>query len=100
MRFEPAGYVISSQKNWVSGGFESSAAELILDYKAFLASRPHASPPEMAKQKVSNNLQADSPSSPSNQVDVKKLQEEVLQLREELSRIKRQLGQQDKGESP
>lgn len=42
--FDPAAHVIDSRANWVAGGFESPAAELILDYKTFLASARRSTP--------------------------------------------------------
>ncbi|NKB82339.1 MAG: hypothetical protein GKS05_10720 [Nitrospirales bacterium] len=100
LQFASDDYVVNSQRNWVSGGFESSAAELILDYKAFLTSTHLPRTTVTERPTGSEHSKEDSALLPSSLIEVRELQEEVSKLKAELSRLKRQLGKEDEAQSP
>ena len=92
--FYPTSYVVESRSNWIMSGFGSPVSELILDCQSLLATDRPAQSTETEEDKVSELPKTDRIPSPTNDVDLGALQEEVSTLKEELSRLKQQMKQQ------
>lgn len=90
LMFYPNSYVIDSRNSWIMSGFESSVSELILDYQALLATKPPETPTDTVESTASELPNR----SPSTDPEVGALKEEILNLKEELSRIQQQINQQ------
>lgn len=90
--FDPARYMIDSRDNRMAGGHDSPASELILDFKALLASNRLSTPTDQRKLTVPDSSPTGSP--PSTESEVGKLKEEISNLKEELSRLQHQITQQ------
>lgn len=94
LMFEPTRYVIDSRDNWISGGYDSPASEIILDLKAILANNRLSIPTDQKVSRSSESSGAHSPPSPSADSEVGELKQEISNLKEELSRLQRQINQQ------
>lgn len=90
----PTSYVIESRSNWIAGGFDSPVSELILDYRALLATKPPDTPTGTEEATASDIPKADSTPNRSTDPEVGVLKEEITNLKEELSRLQQQINQQ------
>jgi hypothetical protein len=89
--FSPANYVVASRRTWIGSGFESPVSELVLDYRALMATNTPEPSPETKAPTASTRPQPAPSSSPATNADLGTLQEEISALKEELSRIKQQM---------
>ena len=94
LTFDPTRYMIDSRNNWMAGGYESPASELILDLKAILATDRLSTLGTLEKYTAAENSRTSSISASSTESDVGMLKEEISNLKEELSRLQRQITQQ------
>jgi hypothetical protein len=97
LMFDPPQYVLTTQANWMGGSYGSPASEVILDHAAFLAdarppapAAPSLAPPARAEVGPAPPPTLASPSpapasegpSPSLREEMRKLQKEVVSLRQ------------------
>ncbi|MDA0739927.1 MAG: hypothetical protein O2999_05735 [Nitrospirae bacterium] len=80
LSFDPTRYMIDSRDNWMAGGYDAPASELVLDLKSLLAQNNLLRPP-------SADSSGGSTPAPSTQSEVGELKDEISNLKEELSRL-------------
>jgi len=85
--FDPARYIISSQDNWIAGGYDSPASELVLDLKSFLDNDRLFTPSEQMIETARDTTPRNSTPTAGAHLDVGELKEEISNLKEELSRL-------------
>ncbi len=85
--FDPTRYIIESRENWIAGGYDSPASELVLDLQAFLATDRLFTPAEHKIQTATENSPTASSPTSVGDSDVGELKEEISNLKEELSRL-------------
>lgn len=98
--FDPTRYMIDSRANWIAGGYDSPASEIVLDLRALLAS-DRLSPQAVPKMRKATDISTmgSTPAS-SNDSEVGELKEEISNLKEELSRLQDLILQQAEDRTP
>ncbi len=95
LTFDPIRYVIDSRDNWIAGGYQSPASELVLDLKRLLA-MDRFSPLAAPEKLTGSESSAPGPTlTPSSKSELGALREEISNLKEELSRLQHLIIQQD-----
>lgn len=87
LSFDPTRYMIDSRDNWLAGGYESPASELVLDLKALLATDHFSTPIDSERRTAAESSRSGSTPAPSTQSEVGELKNEISTLKEELSRL-------------
>ena len=86
--------MIDSRDNWIAGGYDSPASELILDLKALLATDRLSTTANKKNLTAAESSGTGSTPAPATESEVGKLREEISDLKEELSRLQRQFTQE------
>ena len=87
LSFDPARYMIASRDNWLAGGYESPASELVLDLKALLATDRFSPSIMTEKDTAVERFRTGSAPTASPPSEVGELKKEISNLKEELSRL-------------
>ncbi len=99
LSFDPGRYMIDSRDNWLAGGYESPASELVLDLKAILAADRFSTPADPNRRSTSPISRTNSTQAPVTKSEVGELKDEISNLKEELSRLQNLITQQAEGRS-
>jgi hypothetical protein len=94
LSFDPTRFMIDTRDNYIAGGYDSPASELILDLKALLATDRPSTRAEQKKRTAGESPRTDSTQAPATESEVGQLKEEISNLKENLSRLQRQINQQ------
>ena len=92
--FDPLRYMIDSRDNWLAGGYNSPASEIILDLQALLATDRPVPTINPQNHSAQDSSETDSSSGLSTESEVKLLREEISNLKGELSRLQHLITQQ------